>query len=153
MIRAIRTRARRAAAVLTMAAAVLGRSDVAAACSCRVPPPPQEALAQADAVFLGLAQALAAPGAEGAPPGQAAVTFNVERSWKGVEEPYVTVYTAEHTAVCGYPFEVGRRYLVYAAQSAPGVLTTTICTRTADADAAPSDLAELGPGRPSIGGH
>ena len=147
-----RTNARRAGVALA-AAAVLGRTDAAAGCSCRLPPPPQEALAQADAVFVGLVQESVAQDVEGAPGSQVAVTFTVVRSWKGVEEPSVTVYTGANTAVCGYPFDVGRRYLVYATASDPGMLATNVCTRTAEEDAAQSDMSALGPGRPSIGGH
>ena len=143
----------RAAVPLAVAAAVLSRGDAAAGCSCRLPPPPQEALAQADAVFVGLVQESVAQDVESAPGSRVAVTFSVLRSWKGVEEPSVTVYTGANTAVCGYPFDVGRRYLVYATVSDPGMLATNMCTRTAEEDAAQSDISALGPGRPSIGGH
>jgi hypothetical protein len=144
---------RRLAALVVCAAAMTACAAAAEACSCQMPPAPAEALGQADAVFLGQVQETAVEPADDAHGERSLVTLSILRSWKGVDEPFVTVYTAHSEAACGYPFELGRRYLVYAAQSAPDALTTSLCTRTRAEAAAQSDLAELGPGRPSLGGH
>jgi hypothetical protein len=58
------------------------------------------------------------------------VKFKVESSWKGQTTSEVFVRTAGDSAACGFAFEAGKRYLVYANDTGNG-LQTTICTRTA----------------------
>jgi hypothetical protein len=66
----------------------------------------------------------------------------VDRIWKGAHCGTVTVQTASDSAACGYSFEVGRTYLVYAFKE--GGLSTNICTRTRVIEEASEDLAALG---------
>ncbi len=73
--------------------------------------------------------------------------LRVERAWKGVEGATVSVFTASHSATCGYGFKGGRTYLVYAYKDAGGRLSTGICSRTRRLKDAGEDLKELGAGR------
>lgn len=57
------------------------------------------------------------------------VKFKVETVWKGVVTKEVTVRTGENSAMCGFNFEVGKKYLVYAGGKIDN-LETNICTRT-----------------------
>lgn len=57
------------------------------------------------------------------------VKFKVERSWKGQTARETVVRTAENSAMCGFNFEVGVKYLVYADRRNNN-LETDICTRT-----------------------
>jgi hypothetical protein len=113
------------------------------ACSCIAPPPPKEALAAASAVFSGKVTAVAAAGDH-----EKAVTIEIKATWKGVEKKKeVVVYTANDGAACGFGFEKGKSYLVYANLLKRGddkVLSTSICTRTAGLEAAAKDVKELG---------
>jgi len=70
------------------------------------------------------------------------VRFDVLRSWKGASARAV-VWTAPVGSACGYPFEVGHTYLVFARRGADGALWTSICGRTRPADEAAADLALL----------
>lgn len=72
------------------------------------------------------------------------VTFDVSRVWKGPAYETLTVETARSGASCGYDFDEGRQYLVYATGSAPdrdggpGSLQVGLCSATiqvSDADA------------------
>lgn len=110
------------ASVVALLTAVLG-ATVADACKCRQPPPPKESLEQSDAVFLGKVTDIAE--AENG----IVVTLEVAMTWKGVEEPTVAVSTASHSAACGFGFEKGKEYVVYAHKS-EDKLSTNICTRT-----------------------
>lgn len=74
--------------------------------------------------------------------------LKVERTWKEVESEQVTVFTPAGDHACGYNFEVGQSYLVYASSTNDGELWTNHCTRTqriaADID---NDLKFLGKGK------
>ncbi len=61
------------------------------------------------------------------------VKFRVEKTWNKKLQSEITLTTSLNSAVCGYTFEVGKKYLVYAFGDA--YLTTNICTRTASAEA------------------
>lgn len=58
------------------------------------------------------------------------VKFKVEKSWNKKFLNEIVISTANDTAVCGYEFVVGKKYLVYA-NGENNKLTTNICTRTA----------------------
>ena len=72
-----------------------------------------------------------------------AVKFRVERSWKLARKGEVTVFTVNTSSLCGFPFSVGERYLVYA-HGRGAALSTDICTRTALLTHAGEDLEYLG---------
>ncbi|MCB9611071.1 MAG: hypothetical protein H6721_02080 [Sandaracinus sp.] len=83
-----------------------------------------------------------------------AVRFEVTRQWKGVESESVVVHTARDSAACGFPFEVGQDYLVYASAEQDGTLSTGLCDRTALVADASEDLAALqGPGEVPVDVH
>ncbi len=114
------------------------------ACRCRPPEPPANALASATSVFAGRVTALAGAVDSGGPdPVQA--TFAVTRVWKGVDQPTAVVVTPASSASCGFAFEQGQEYLVYASD-VDGRLQTIACSRTALLAHAGEDLAALGAG-------
>jgi MYXO-CTERM domain-containing protein len=115
----------------------------AEACSCRPPPPAQESFEEAQAVFIGVPQAFER--GEGL---RVQVPMKVERAYKGVREATVDIGTARDSAACGYPFEVGQPYLVYAYGDADG-LAVSLCSRTRPLDDAQDDvqaIEEITPG-------
>ncbi len=63
--------------------------------------------------------------------------------WKGTEEEIVEIRTGLSTADCGFPFETGQTYLVFATDD-EGSLTTGSCSRTALIEHAMDDLLILG---------
>ena len=84
------------------------------------------------------------------------VTLEVSAVWKGPIARETVVFTGSGGGDCGYFFEPGKEYLVYATMPNGGSpqivpansLTTGICSRTAPLDQAGADLAALGPGAP-----
>lgn len=67
-----------------------------------------------------------------------AVTFNVLRAYRGVAVSSVTVLTGLGGGDCGFDFETGKKYLVYASRVNTETLFTSICSGT-------SSLEEAGP--------
>lgn len=111
----------------------------AVACTCVPNPPPREALEQADAVFVGEVVGIEELGGEFP---LRRVTLRVERPFKGVFVETVAVLTAQGEIGCGFPFERGLRYLVYAYQDG-GALHASFCSRTARLEDAEADLIAL----------
>jgi hypothetical protein len=111
------------------------------------PGPPQEEMARAAAVFAGRVVAIdPLPNPDDSPnwPSRLKVTVELLRVWKGVEEgTSVTLLTAAQSAACGYTFEKGKRYVIYAYGKEPE-LTATLCSRTAPWKRAEEDFAALG---------
>jgi hypothetical protein len=104
---------------------------------------PQEALELADAVFSGRVASVTRGGS-----GEfeaLRVVFSVERVWKGPVASRLEVRTAPDSAACGFPFERGRAYVVYAYQGEGG-LGASLCSRTNFVEVAGEDLAALGDG-------
>jgi hypothetical protein len=95
------------------------------ACDCAPPPAAPEALAAASAVFRGTVLEVSAPVEF-----RILVTFEVESVWKGPQEEVLSIVTADNEALCGFRFEAGREYLVFAFGE-PEQLFTNICSRTA----------------------
>lgn len=77
--------------------------------------------------------------------GTVLVTFRVSRVFKGELGEEVTVKTAGNSAACGYGFEEGASYVVYARAQDEG-LSTGLCSGTKRADDAEADFAVLGAG-------
>ena len=78
---------------------------------------------------------------------QILVSFDVESSWKGIEEgeSSLSLSTSNQASACGYPFEIGRWYLVYAYDhDESGERTTNACARTRPMNEAAFDLGVLG---------
>lgn len=57
------------------------------------------------------------------------VKFRVSSFWKGAVSGETIIRTAENSAMCGFNFEIGKQYLVYASGESEN-LQTNICTRT-----------------------
>jgi len=72
------------------------------------------------------------------------VTFKVENSWKGTLPKEVVLFTGRGGGDCGYRFEVGQDYLVYAYGKDLDHLSTNICQRTAPFSPNSEDLKILG---------
>lgn len=122
---------------LTLALTLFGAAEAALACSCAPPPPPQTALKESNAVFTGTVLGVTTSGVN------YVVRLRVESSWKGAKCGEVTVITASEDAACGYNFQVGQSYLVYAVK-AQGKLSTNLCSRTKPTSEAGEDLTALG---------
>jgi hypothetical protein len=67
--------------------------------------------------------------------------FSVEEAFRGVDGEQAEVFTELTGPECGYPFQRGERYLVYAHYLTPDRrLHTTVCTRTQPLSEAFEDL-------------
>ncbi|MBA3711095.1 MAG: hypothetical protein H0W76_01440 [Pyrinomonadaceae bacterium] len=75
------------------------------------------------------------------------VRLRIERSWKNVRADEVLIVTGRGGGDCGYRFEVGESYLVYAYGSGGGRLETNICQRARKLADAGEDIKMLGKGR------
>lgn len=80
------------------------------------------------------------------------VSFEVDRYWKIPNENdyrQLIIFTAIDSGACGYDFEVGKAYLVYAASwwHDRSSLYTSIGMRTQPIESAQEDLAFLGKGK------
>lgn len=116
----------------------------ALACDCAEPPPPEQAMAEADAVFAGEVAETRIVGDELT--GDLIARISVDTVWKGDVAETVEVRTATDTAMCGYHFIPGDRDLVYARQAEDGTYSTHLCTRSAPLERADDDLTALGEG-------
>ena len=98
-----------------------GWSSLAAeslACSCAAPGAPCNAIARADAVFIGRVRGTSA-----------GVQFDVERPVKGVGTGSISLGNGPPS--CALRFNIGERYVVYAYRDpSTGSLYTGMCTRT-----------------------
>jgi hypothetical protein len=85
-------------------------------CDCVPPRFPSEEFTKSDAVFSGkvvrIYETTRKEPEIGERVSQRAVVFSVDRTWKGINETHVVVYTGFGGGDCGYPFEVGKEYLV-----------------------------------------
>jgi hypothetical protein len=129
---------------LVAVVAVIAGAAIGQACSCVPPAPPKESLEKSHAVFSGKVTKI-----EDVADFERAVTLEVATSWKGVDQKELVIYTARDGAACGYGFEKGKSYLIYAHSTKVGekkVLGTNICTRTCLLADAKGDLKELGEG-------
>lgn len=134
------------------AALLLCLPNVAAACSCALPPlsKTEKQLIKLErkksqAVFSGEVTEIIIPKLpSGEESWTAEVRFKVLQTWKGTKSATVTVFTANVCCICGYKFEVGEQYLVYARGSKKDSLSTDTCTRTQKLVTANQDLRILG---------
>ncbi|MGF9975374.1 hypothetical protein [Viridibacillus arvi] len=123
--------------------------DKGYACSCSQPDPPKEALKGSSAVFSGKVidtvdrnknneiQSSADP---------IAILFDVDKSWKGVDQTQAIIYTERSSASCGYGFSLNEKYLVYAYEE-NGELRVNACSRTVPLSGAKEDIQALGKGQ------
>ena len=122
------------------------------ACDCDAPSI-ADASDGAVAIFAGEVTAVVPSAQEISSATFVAVTFAVSRVWKGAAQPTITITTARWEPSCGYEFQKGQEYLVYARavdttlvpkQRANIVLQTGFCSRTQPLADATADLAALG---------
>jgi len=71
------------------------------------------------------------------------VSLEVVHSYRGDQQKPVRVSTGLGGGDCGFDFEVGKRYLVYAFKDAAGELSTNTCTRTTRLENSSENLAYL----------
>jgi hypothetical protein len=74
------------------------------------------------------------------------VIFNVSSTWKGASQSQLIIETGLGGGDCGYEFQVGQSYLVYAGGNDGH--HTSICHRTTELVSAKEDLSVLGQGQP-----
>ena len=129
--------------VLGLVLAALGRP--AAACSCVYIPGQDHACISypnTNAVFSGrVVSVLDVRGNEDAwGPRHRVVHFEILEGFSGVDGATVDVATGMGGGDCGFDFEVGKSYFVYARRMEDGSLSTSICSRTRPLDQAAADL-------------
>jgi hypothetical protein len=129
--------------------------DCASACSCGVPAgsSPRELVRQelssSDAVFAGEVVDIDKPLLVTSSVDPVTVTFRVSGVWKGAERETLDVETAVSDASCGYPFDEGESYLVFAYEAETrnvGGLEVALCGSTTPVSEAGAAFAALGPG-------
>ena len=116
--------------------------EPASACSC-IELTPAEAFERADAVFVGEVTTFKV---RSGPFGKSSidpttVEFAVSEVWKGPRQESMTIRTVRSEVSCGFEFDEGLKYLVYARDGQTG-----LCDRTALTIRASGDLAALGQG-------
>ncbi|EGQ27937.1 hypothetical protein HMPREF9372_0045 [Sporosarcina newyorkensis 2681] len=121
------------------------------ACSCVEPGTVKEEMTQSSAVFSGKVIEIADKNQNNSMQSSAdpiAVVFEVEESWKGINQTQVVVYTERSSASCGFEFSLHNEYLFYAHENT-GNLNASICSRTTLLSAADQDMQDLGKGERS----
>jgi hypothetical protein len=134
-------------------AALFALPQVCFACSCIPAESPAESAAKANAVFR--AQVVVVERLEGRQGAQyQRAALRVTTVWKGTVTTETMIYTGSNSADCGYPFQMGGEYVIYANTNTAtndwpsAALTTSICSRTRPVAEAADDLAAFGPGHP-----
>lgn len=118
------------------------------ACSCAGEPTVEDELERSDAVFTGkVIEIQEKKQLNGLT--KKYVLFEVKKTWKGISQSQVILTTGMGGGDCGYEFEEGKEYLVYATKSSfnDHELSTDICHRTRERISAQEDLALLGEGK------
>jgi hypothetical protein len=96
------------------------------ACQCIAPGTDEEETRRADVVFVGTVTSIAEPKV-GQPNTFAQVA--VETAIKGTQRnTTLTIETPAASTLCGFQFERGKRFKVFAYKNAAGVLGTHVCT-------------------------
>lgn len=118
-------------------------ANTALGCSCDLPlmnksikQQVADARTKSTAVFVGKVLTVELPGNSLS----TIVTFEVQSVWRGPRTGKLTISTGRGGGDCGYIFEVGATYLVYAYGDGKTHLSTNICQRTA---AYQNDLIDL----------
>jgi hypothetical protein len=119
---------------------MLGVARRAEACSCFPATSIEDAIRATDSVLEARVTALRKAADN---PEQYVVVLDVKKSHKGAPGPHLEVITEVETAMCGYPFQPGRDYLVYAHRNGER-LEVGLCSRTRPIAEAADDLRVLG---------
>lgn len=106
------------------------------ACSCIPPPPPADEFENSDAVFMGTVTSFKI---EDSDSHLKKAKIQVHTIWKGDKALASEVFTGLGDADCGFGFEVGETFLIYAHLSEDR-LFTSICSRTSHVSMATEDL-------------
>ena len=133
--------------LVTLAVSLGGAVEPCYACSCIMPGSPQEEMGRSSVVFQGKVTEV-----RGAPAGDMVnsmdpvqVIFEVSRVWKGPEYKNLVISTAMSSASCGFEFQPGQEYIVYA-NGGEDSLETGLCTRTRSLADGGEDIQALGDG-------
>src|SRR5688572_20806722 len=103
---------------------------------------PCEAYWKASAVFLGTVTYTTNTATRGEYDFHSRVfRFTVDKAFRGIEAKEVEILTGSGGGDCGYGFQLGGQYLVYAYRDKTNRLYTSICSRTRPASDADADLA------------
>jgi hypothetical protein len=116
------------------------------ACSCAGSGSPCEAYGNASAVFTGIVTGRSFIQIKdgGDEYSQLKVSFSIEQNFRGIAGSVTEVITGLGDFDCGFHFERGERYLVYAHRIEEDKrLYTSICTRTRSLSEAGEDLKYL----------
>lgn len=123
------------------------------ACGCDLPPRGQSessavgaALGQSDAVFVGTVVEIQTESRW-----RKTISFEIESIWKGKLQSRIMITTGSGNADCGFPFELGEIYLVYASKGSETVPSTNICTRTRRFREARTDIRRLNKLKAKVG--
>ncbi|NQX61455.1 hypothetical protein HQN88_21540 [Paenibacillus qinlingensis] len=120
------------------------------ACSCALQTDPIKAVEQSKAVFSGKVLAIEPKVLDinGILDHKIAVHFDVEKSWKGMNETQAIVLTNLGEPSCGYTFGQGESYLVFAYDYdfKGNMLQTSSCSLTKKLTNATSELSKMGQG-------
>ena len=149
--------------IVTVFAVVTLHAPTASSCSCIKSGSGLGALDFYDSAFLGEVIAiedLHVPTEGGGYHLSRAVLFRVMESWKGKSAPVILVYTGNGAGDCGYSFEKGKTYLVFAERllkterkklhEDKQALYTGICTHTEPESKAEAVIRELRAHRSSV---
>ena len=117
-------------------------ADEGNACSCAGTQMPCEAYWKSSAVFLGTVTYTTTNTAKrGEYDFHSRVfRFTVDKAFRGVEAKEVEVLTGSGGGDCGYGFQLGGQYVVYAYRDNDNRLATSICSRTRPSSNADADL-------------
>ena len=130
---------------------LLGHPGQVHACSCAMPGTPSEEIDKFDAVFAGRVVSIEHsfdPSKTPVHGDHTTIGFNVSAVWKGAVSRDMDVTTPPTGGACGFVFEEGEEYIVYAYDStyADEGYSVNICSRTALLADAQEDLDAFGDG-------
>lgn len=126
--------------VVSLPLLVVGRPQFVSACSCGATTQAAQ-FAWSELVFRGSVSSV-----EDADRGDVLVQFHAAVVWKGQATHTISLRTYEDEGGCGYPFEVGREYVVYSKEG--GV---SLCSWTSPVDdMQPRDFVLLGNGHAPV---
>jgi hypothetical protein len=118
---------------LTLTVFLLASAETSFACSCPRSLEPvkkqvRQAFKDSAAIFSGEVLEISESSTD---ENSLLVKFKVENLWKSELTSEVTIATGKNSAMCGYSFEVGKKYLVYA-NGLEDSLMVTNCSQTTD---------------------
>jgi len=132
---------------LIFASFLLFLPAAALACTCsKAPPGVCPGLQQDDAVFLGTVTHVEIVSPGGVIPSAGPETryhFRVDEKYAGADAAEIDIFSGGEDGDCGYRFEQGEQYAVFAERADDGRLFATICSSTRPASEARALLPQL----------